>query len=654
MRMNLVVFALLALLANANYVSNFFHNDMVLQHDGSKLFGWARDTSGKGLTVKFDIKLFNDVSGRVTAITATSNADSGFWTADVPAYVPKSGTAESLTDTHTLLITPSAYFDPINFTGILFGTVFLCGGQSNMASIGVRHAENNEPELERTGAGVILARCRSHSYQGFQKISGTNQLTVNSRCLTSIKEPAALDTIATVTLADCAHTAEAAEAAGQVFSFDETTGRITGTVADKCLRAYVEGWSWDRCQYAEPNVEWADCCDEPYCLWHYNTTTGHITNNANDLCLTGVGERGNVDDIYDQMRIFRTEFDYTDNELEELRNIATHWTKPTVSTLAKFSAVCWYMGRDFYESQKAGEKRPVGLVESAVSGSYIEAWSSKEVLDKCPCHEGSWGGGNSLSVLWNAMIAPITYSAVGAMSWYQAESNLHLHTCYKCLFPALISEWRTRFPKRPSGKTVPFVYVEITPRSLDPDFDAAELRLAQDAALSLDAVGKAATQDLGDAESIFNTEHPRLKKPIGERLSMKMRYFINGENLPLANVGIKNVTLDSGNKKVLLTFLPNTIGKNFTLSDRFICPVASTCCADSAFEVMGKDGKWYAASVSRLPPSYGFGVVITPGSTFPATETVASVRYLYAQWPVPVIFNEIGIPMSPFVYDFGK
>lgn len=52
--------------------------------------------------------------------------------------------------------------------------------------------------------------------------------------------------------------------------------------------------------------------------------------------------------------------------------------------VSEFSAVCWLFGRYLYETLKY----PIGLVESCVGGSPIEAWSSSRALQQCGLEDG--------------------------------------------------------------------------------------------------------------------------------------------------------------------------------------------------------------------------------------------------------------------------
>ena len=61
------------------------------------------------------------------------------------------------------------------------------------------------------------------------------------------------------------------------------------------------------------------------------------------------------------------------------------WARVSPSTVPAFAAVCYYAGRDTFKAlASAGTPMPIGLVESALSGSVIEAWLSHSGLAACP------------------------------------------------------------------------------------------------------------------------------------------------------------------------------------------------------------------------------------------------------------------------------
>ena len=136
-----------------------------------------------------------------------------------------------------------------------------------------------------------------------------------------------------------------------------------------------------------------------------------------------------------------------------------------------FSAVCWFYGKNIYDKYKV----PLGLLSSnwVGTGMPIEAWSSPEALEKCKStqtddrsvdvnagpnpHEQS-------SVLWNAMMYPLLNMSIYGAIWYQGEANSGDPAKYNCTFPAMISDWRSKWNEATGGSTdmtFPFGFVQV-------------------------------------------------------------------------------------------------------------------------------------------------------------------------------------------------
>ncbi|KFV84939.1 Sialate O-acetylesterase, partial [Struthio camelus australis] len=277
---------------------------------------------------------------------------------------------------------------------------------------------------------------------------------------------------------------------------------------------------------------------------------------------------------YPYVRVFAAAPVRSDVELEDLAWIDLPWSVPTAGILGHgnftyFSALCWLFGRYLYEALRY----PVGLVESAWSGTPIEAWSSPRALQACGLQEDTGrcfvqdlppsssvlfyrlsprehlSEPQVSSVLWNAMIHPLLNMTLRGIIWYQGETNAFLHTdLYNCTFPALIADWRQAFHAGSAGQTgplLPFGFVQLaTYRRQSPDDSFARLRWHQTADFGfapnprMPGTFMAVAMDLGDEHSPYGRGgpgapslgiHPRDKRNVAHRLHLGARAVAYGE-----------------------------------------------------------------------------------------------------------------------------
>ena len=123
---------------------------------------------------------------------------------------------------------------------------------------------------------------------------------------------------------------------------------------------------------------------------------------------------------------------------------------------------------------------------------------------------------NNPSVLYNAMLAPLTPYALRGAIWYQGESNAGRAFQYRTLFPLMIRDWRAAW----GLGDFPFYFVQLAnymARKTEPaESEWAELREAQSLTMrSVPQTGMAVTIDIGVAEDV----HPRNKRDVGLRLA---------------------------------------------------------------------------------------------------------------------------------------
>ena len=116
----------------------------------------------------------------------------------------------------------------------------------------------------------------------------------------------------------------------------------------------------------------------------------------------------------------------------------------------KFSAMCYFFGRDLYTSlSAAGKMRPIGLMETDVGGTPDQDWSSADAIAKCPQKM------NTDSVYWNIKVLPLTRNTVKGVVWMQGEASTKQGDGrnYRCSFRALISDWRSKWFNGTDGST---------------------------------------------------------------------------------------------------------------------------------------------------------------------------------------------------------
>jgi sialate O-acetylesterase len=233
------------------------------------------------------------------------------------------------------------------------------------------------------------------------------------------------------------------------------------------------------------------------------------------------------------------------------------------------------------------------------------------------------------SILYNANIAPVTPLSIKGFIWYQGEANTGRAEEYKSLFSAMIKDWRKHFKQG----DLPFLFVQLPNLGKDPEQpennDWAELREAQAAALSLPNTGMAVTIDVGDANNL----HPHNKLAVGDRLGMtalKVAYHVDSiETSPV----YKNMTKDGDS--VIVHFTGNIICKNKYGYVRGFAIAG----ADSVFH-------WAKAFVKNNNSVVVYNLSV---------KDPVAVRYAWSGNPGEVdLYNKDGLPAAPFRTDTFK
>lgn len=198
------------------------------------------------------------------------------------------------------------------------------------------------------------------------------------------------------------------------------------------------------------------------------------------------------------------------------------WAVASSANVAGFSGACWMTAKVL--ARTLGAAQPLGLIESAWSGTCIQAWLPAGALASCGAVPPAQGWQTN-STLYNQMVAPFAGLGGGGLAvagfiYYQGESNAIYYQpgYYECALAALFSSWRAAF-RNPAAW---FGVVQIAPWTGFGTlaFQAAGVRAAEQAVTLADAHATLATAiDLGDVGAPQGSIHPRQKQTVGARLA---------------------------------------------------------------------------------------------------------------------------------------
>jgi sialate O-acetylesterase len=303
-----------------------------------------------------------------------------------------------------------------------------------------------------------------------------------------------------------------------------------------------------------------------------------------------------------------------------------HWTATdeggwTVCTpdregAGEFKKTAFYFGRDVYTESLI----PIGLVTAAVGGSNIESW-----LNQDPHETGK---------NYAKLVDPLVGMGIRGMVWYQGESNANKDTPYKPLLTSLIKGWRTAWGQG----DFPAYYVQLpgygerkNEAGNKPGWPA--LRQDQLETLALTNTGMAITIDIGD-----KSVHPPNKVDTGKRLARLALYHDYGmtDQSPSGPL-YESHEIDGAAVRFKLKYAAGMM----VAEKEGLKPPTPVDTSIECFELQDKQGKWHPAA-GRIE---GETLVITSESV---AEPVAA-RYAYFAHPAgPLLYNEDGLPASPF------
>jgi sialate O-acetylesterase len=349
------------------------------------------------------------------------------------------------------------------------------------------------------------------------------------------------------------------------------------------------------------------------------------------------------------------------------------WIVCSPETVGGFSATAYFFGREIHKRLDA----PVGLINSSVGGTAVEAWTSMDVQKnkkylaslfadwnrraanydavkaktRYEKQLAAWkeaaakaraegkrpprrprapvdprSDRNHPSNLFNGMIAPLIPYALRGAIWYQGERNartVETARLYRQQLPLLIQDWRKRWGQG----DFPVYWVQLPnfkERKDDPGETSAwaVIRESMAACLRVPNTGMAVTIDVGEAKNI----HPKNKQAVGKRLALAAlaqayKQDVVGKSPSYRSHAVRGneivVTFDTGGSKLVSK---GDEVRGFALADA--------------------KGQWHWAK-ARID---GDQVIVS----HPDVKKPTGVRYAWGDNPDCNLYNAAGLPAGPF------
>ena len=250
--------------------------------------------------------------------------------------------------------------------------------------------------------------------------------------------------------------------------------------------------------------------------------------------------------------------------------------------------------------------------------------------------------------LFNGMIHPVIPYGIRGAVWYQGESNVSTAFEYREDFPLLINDWRQQWQQG----DFPFLYCQLANHREKSDKPGesswAELREAQSMALSVPNTGMAVLIDTGESEDI----HPESKDVAGNRLARIALANTYGRLIPYSGPTYASMNIEGGTIRLAFHHVAGGLVArevpatyDVMRSANKTAPLVRNRPGSQleGFAICGTERNWVWADAKIDGDS-----VVVWSDQVPAP---VAVRYGWADNPTCNLFNQAGLPTSPFRTD---
>ena len=634
------------------FLHPLFSSDAVLQRDiKAPIWGWAK--AGEKISVAVD--------GKVVATTVAG--PDGRWAAKLGPF-PAGGP-------HTIEVEGGGRKETL--TNVLFGDVWLCGGQSNM-NWPVRLAQNGDEEVKAaTNAHIRSFTVSFYSAYEPQLLPPPARWErcepEFSRNFTAVGYFFAREIQATqkipIGIIHSSAGATAAEAwvSGEAlrrempFDFRERFAELDQTNA-----FFGQGF-----EFFPALEKWAAKVDPRSAAKKYSSDLALDTSDWLDIAVPKAWEEADIPELkdFDGLVWFRHVVDIPESwrgkdlqlGLSVVHDMDVTWFNGTILGAKQTRGIRNYLidaslvkpGKNLLVSAIVNTNGPGGFCSQPSNMSLRPAvnpgtnqvriagtWKAKRgpaLPDlAAPFPIPNVGHYKTITSLYNGMIAPLVPYGIKGALWYQGEANGPFWLQYRRLLPTLIADWRKRF----EVGDFPFLIVSLAnlgkeqTKPVEPGW--AEIRESQwRTARTVPNTGLAMTIDIGNPNDI----HPRNKQEVGRRLSLVARKLVYGETNLVASgpeFTEMQVELPKGDK-IRLYFKNLGGGLRIKPGDDKL----------KGFIVAGADKEWvWADAVIE-----GDTILISS----PDVPTPKYVRYGWAWNPIGNLYNAAGLPAITFRTD---